>query len=416
MNVQQHGGVSAQGLWRTRGYPTWFTADTATAVGVALRTLAIILLGYHISGSTVTAGWIGSVAMIAQQVCSVFGGTFVDRHSRRALIIVNALVGVLCWGTVFVLLGLNLMSVPTLLVISTASSAINGFLGSATDAALKEIIAITDYPKARSLNEGRDAMVNMSGSPISGFLYGIYPWLPFLLSALAYAIAGVAATRLPKHEAPHDEAGNSFIRAFTEGWSWTFRKPLLVISVAAISVLNFGINGIQYAIQLHLASAGTNATYIGFISTGVFLSMFVGALVSSRLSTRAPVGLTTCSAFAFVCIAMLPMVFTHNYWGILISNSVACFPFPIVNALLLGFIFAKAPESMQGRVSVALTVPCNILTAFCSAAAGSLLARWGFSVAVIVFLTLMALSAIAIWVYPPIRRIPKASDWDKISL
>lgn len=144
--------------------------------------------------------------------------------------------------------------------------------------------------------------------------------------------------------------------------------------------------------------------------------MFVGALVSSRLSTRAPVGLTTCSAFAFVCVAMLPMVFTHNYWGILISNSVACFPFPIVNALLLGFIFAKAPESMQGRVSVALTVPCNILTAFCSAAAGSLLARWGFSVAVIVFLTLMALSAIAIWVYPPIRRIPKASDWDKISL
>ena len=409
MNTQHHETDSTQGLWRTRGYPTWFTADTATAVGVALRTLAITLLGYHISGSTVTAGWIGSASMVAQQVCSVFGGTFVDRHSRRTLIIVNALAGVLCWGTVF---GLNLMSVPTLLVISTASSAINGFLGSATDAALKEIIAITDYPKARSLNEGRDAMVNMSGSPISGFLYGIYPWLPFLLSALAYAIAGVAATRLPKHEAPHDEAGNSFIRAFTEGWSWTFRKPLLVISVAAISVLNFGINGIQYAIQLHLASAGTNATYIGFISTGVVLSM----LVSSRLSTRAPVGLTTCSAFAFVCIAMLPMVFTHNYWGILISNSVACFPFPIVNALLLGFIFAKAPESMQGRVSVALTVPCNILTAFCSAAAGSLLARWGFSVAVIVFLTLMALSAIAIWVYPPIRRIPKASDWDKISL
>ena len=197
MNTQHHETDSTQGLWRTRGYPTWFTADTATAVGVALRTLAITLLGYHISGSTVTAGWIGSASMVAQQVCSVFGGTFVDRHSRRTLIIVNALAGVLCWGTVFVLLGLNLMSVPTLLVISTASSAINGFLGSATDAALKEIIAITDYPKARSLNEGRDAMVNMSGSPISGFLYGIYPWLPFLLSALAYAIAGVAATRLP---------------------------------------------------------------------------------------------------------------------------------------------------------------------------------------------------------------------------
>ena len=123
MSTQHHETDSTQGLWRTRGYPTWFTADTATAVGVALRTLAITLLGYHISGSTVTAGWIGSASMVAQQVCSVFGGTFVDRHSRRTLIIVNALAGVLCWGTVFVLLGLNLMSVPTLLVISTASSA-----------------------------------------------------------------------------------------------------------------------------------------------------------------------------------------------------------------------------------------------------------------------------------------------------
>ena len=59
MNTQHHETDSTQGLWRTRGYPTWFTADTATAVGVALRTLAITLLGYHISGSTVTAGWIG---------------------------------------------------------------------------------------------------------------------------------------------------------------------------------------------------------------------------------------------------------------------------------------------------------------------------------------------------------------------
>ena len=72
MNTQHHETDSTQGLWRTRGYPTWFTADTATAVGVALRTLAITLLGYHISGSTVTAGWIGSASMVAQQVCSVF--------------------------------------------------------------------------------------------------------------------------------------------------------------------------------------------------------------------------------------------------------------------------------------------------------------------------------------------------------
>ena len=55
-----------------------------------------------------------------------------------------------------------------LLAIAVVSSAVNGFLGSATDAMLKSIIDMRDYPKARSLNEGRDATVNMAGSPVGG--------------------------------------------------------------------------------------------------------------------------------------------------------------------------------------------------------------------------------------------------------
>ena len=69
-----------------------------------MRALAISLLGYTVSGSTVAAGWLGTSSMIAQQVASVFGGTFVDRHDRKRLIVMNAVVGVLAWGTIPVLL------------------------------------------------------------------------------------------------------------------------------------------------------------------------------------------------------------------------------------------------------------------------------------------------------------------------
>lgn len=85
-------------LWDIPGYVPWFTADTATAVGVALRYLAVSLIGYKLTGSTTAAGWLGSLAAIAQQVTAVFGGTFADRHDRKTLIIVNATMGVICWG------------------------------------------------------------------------------------------------------------------------------------------------------------------------------------------------------------------------------------------------------------------------------------------------------------------------------
>lgn len=194
-------------LWHSSGYPAWFTSDTATAVGAVLRTLTISLIGYSVSGSTVAAGWLGSLSIIAQQGAGIFGGTYVDRHDRRTLIIVNAVVGFLSWGSVALLLMLGSLPFPLLLAIAVISSGINGFLGSAADAMLKSIIDIREYPKARSLNEGRDAAINMSGSPAGGFLYSVHPWFPFLTAALMYAVAGVAATRIPKQK--KDELTNA---------------------------------------------------------------------------------------------------------------------------------------------------------------------------------------------------------------
>ena len=351
-------------LWRSAGYIPWFTADTASAAGLALHALAISLLGYAVSGSTVAAGWLGTLSMIAQQVASVFGGTFVDRHDRKRLIVANAVVGVLAWGTVAVLLLCNALSFPVLLLIAVFASGVNGFLGSATDAMLRSIIDIRCYPKARSLNEGRDATITMAGSPIGGFLYSVAPWLPFLVSAL----------------------------------------------------LNFGVNGIQYAIQLYLVSCRINATLIGFISGGISLMMLVGSLLAGKLSDRVPVGSTVCFACLFICLCVLPVALTDNYWVMLVANSFIGLPFPLFNAMLLGFIFVKSPTNMQGRITVTLTVPAQVLSMFCSAAAGTLLPVLGFHGTMLVFLSILVASAVLVMCSRSIRGIPKASQWESAAL
>ena len=101
-------------LWDIPGYVPWFTADSATAIGVALRYLAVSLIGYKLTGSTTAAGWLGSLAAIAQQAAAVFGGTFADRHDRKTLIIVNATAGVICWGSVAALLMAGKLVFPVL--------------------------------------------------------------------------------------------------------------------------------------------------------------------------------------------------------------------------------------------------------------------------------------------------------------
>ena len=398
---------TAKSFWQSAGYVSWFTADTASAVGAALRALAISLLGYAVSGSTIAAGWLGTSSMIAQQVASVFGGTFVDRHDRKRLIVANAVVGVLAWGAIAVL-----------------ASGINGFLGSATDAMLRSIIDIRYYPKARSLNEGRDATIAMAGSPIGGFLYSIAPWLPFLASACMYAVAGVAATGIREYgsdggcigEPDGDAVKGGFCRDFLEGWSWSLHRKTLVVVLIVAALVNFGVNGIQYAIQLHLVSCGTNATSIGFISGGISLMMLVGSLLAGKLSDKVPVGPTVCLAYLFICLCVLPMALTDNYWVMLVANSLVGLPFPLINAMLLGFIFAKSPTSMQGRITVTLTVPAQVLSMFCSAVAGTLLPVFGFHGAVLVFLAVLVASAVLVICSRSIRSIPKAAQWEHTML
>lgn len=398
---------TAKSFWHSAGYIPWFTADTASAVGAALRALAISLLGYAVSGSTIAAGWLGTSSMIAQQVASVFGGTFVDRHDRKRLIVANAVVGVLAWGAIAVL-----------------ASGINGFLGSATDAMLRSIIDIRYYPKARSLNEGRDATIAMAGSPIGGFLYSIAPWLPFLASACMYAVAGVAATGIREYgsdggcigEPDGDAVKGGFCRDFLEGWSWSLHRKTLVVVLIVAALVNFGVNGIQYAIQLHLVSCGTNATSIGFISGGISLMMLVGSLLAGKLSDKVPVGPTVCLAYLFICLCVLPMALTDNYWVMLVANSLVGLPFPLINAMLLGFIFAKSPTSMQGRITVTLTVPAQVLSMFCSAVAGTLLPVFGFHGAVLVFLAVLVASAVLVICSRSIRSIPKAAQWEHTML
>lgn len=98
--------VAANGsLWGSAQYRHWFTADTASAIGATLKGFAISLVAYSLCHSLVLSGWLTTATMIASQLTTLFGGTVVDRHDRKRLVILNAVSGAVLWCIVTVLLG-----------------------------------------------------------------------------------------------------------------------------------------------------------------------------------------------------------------------------------------------------------------------------------------------------------------------
>ncbi|WP_051920905.1 hypothetical protein [Bifidobacterium cuniculi] len=111
--VQEHQG-DMQGasraypsLLRNAAYRWWFTSDTAAAVGLAAKGLVVPLAGYALSGSLAAAGTLGTMSLVLQQVCAIFGGTVIDRHRRGMLVALNGVIGMIGYGAIAVLLGLR---------------------------------------------------------------------------------------------------------------------------------------------------------------------------------------------------------------------------------------------------------------------------------------------------------------------
>lgn len=195
-----------------------------------------------------------------------------------------------------------------------------------------------------------------------------------------------------------------------------FHRQRLPTIIVAASLINFGVAGIQYTIQLHLISIGTLPFRIGLMDTGVCAGMLIGSILANRLSDKIHVGKAACIAFAMILLFVTPMAVNNTYWVLLICYTFMGLPVPLVNSSLLGFVFSKTEQNMQGRVSTAVSVPAQVLSMFCSGIAGTLLPKVGFTVTIVSFLGAIVLSILIAVCTQAIRNIPQSSEWQNTEL
>ena len=101
-------------------------------------------------------------------------------------------------------------------------------------------------------------------------------------------------------------------------------------------------------------------------------------------------------------LTLLPMLFSSDYLVILASSLIVGLPIPTINSLLMGFVFAKVPSEMQGRVESASDMLSMIPTLF------------GATIGL--FLAVLAVNVVIALLMPSIRSLPAADHWDDASL
>ncbi|MBO7675808.1 MAG: MFS transporter [Atopobiaceae bacterium] len=412
--------MEKKSLFRIPNYPAWFGADTFLLAGSAVHWIVISVMAYELSGSVTVAGWFATARGVVSAITQITGGTFIDRHDHRTLILVQAGVCALLWltmGTLFVTGHLTFAWFATLCL---CSSSVFGFLGGTTNAALIRVVGPKRYAEAESVNQGRDAAVNTAGSPLGAALFGLSKAFPFFASALFDALAFICALflRLPDDEAQQRSKtkDSSFVADTVDGWKWVLSSKTIVHAVLIIGIVQFGIFAVHQAVNLNLVERGIAPLLISLANVGTALGTIVGSLLSARLCNSVPVGKGVVMTLGLMSLAYVPMAVSSEYGFMLLSTFLASLPMPLFSALVNGFVFSKTPVTKQGRTRAAIMTSIMLIGSLSGAFAGEMLPRIGFSGFIACMMGLAGTGAILAALNPRIRTIPASPQWDEVDL
>ncbi|VEI13330.1 MFS transporter [Trueperella bialowiezensis] len=429
-------------LWRQRGYPQWFTADTTFTLMGAIHGFVISLLVIAETGSAAQAGIVTSAGLLASGITSFFGGWYQDRFDRKKIAISHGLLGAFWYGLAIVLLITGNFTFVSAMILAIGLGIRSGLGGNVTDVMLRSFLPANILPKAISVGQARDAVVEFTGPPIAGFLLGVGKILPYTVNVALSLVGAIASYLLPdsvgkpaaakaKNDVkpsddatPNDEANadatttktpkarftfDELIAGFKITFSMRFLRVLATSGNLAFAVFNAMITVCVW----ETVKIEGNAGFAGFVNTAVAIGVFVGAVAASKLTQKAHGGAIVVLAYALPLLSTVLMGAFDSTYGRIAALLPAMLLLPAGSAAMGSIQMLVVPDAKLGRMFSAIGVVELALSSAVFSAVGFLYEHLGYTTTIALGSAFMALCLAHIVSVRDIRQIPKAADYEE---
>jgi MFS family permease len=251
-------------VFRSSAFARFYTGQAFSYLGDGLRTLAIPLLVYRLTGSGIALGWTWGLELLPYALVSLIAGSLADRVDRRRLMLVCDALRFCVMAALTLLFWTGHLTLAEIYV-GVFVLAIGGsaFLGAQTPT-IPYLLGKERAKSAIAALQATEQSVNLIAPPIGGALLAWVGPLPALATnALTYLISQAAIQSVPTY-GPDEPQGLPSPRKvgadIAAGWRFTMRDPALRVLTAFSSLGNF-VGTIGYiAIIPYLKRASARAT------------------------------------------------------------------------------------------------------------------------------------------------------------
>jgi MFS family permease len=360
-----------------RNYLLWFVGQGISLIGTWMQIMAQQVLVYRLTGSAVSLGIISFIGLIPLIPLSLWGGSIIDRFSRRTIILVTQMImlaqalvlAVLTWsGTV------QIWHVYLMAFILGAANAVDMPARQAFTVDMVE--GKEDLTSAIGLNSAMFNAARAIGPALAGVLVATTgeanAFFINALSFLAVIISLLMMRNLPD-PAVKPEIETKPIKHMVGGLQFILKNQTILVLVSLIAVSAFlsmpyntllpvfasevlkesaspMVAGLCSTNFLQVGCQAPEALPLGLLYSMIGIGAVIGALVVASLPAKAHRGhLLTIGNLAFPLFLFLFAYSTHFRLSLFLTILIG-FSFVWQNALANTLLQFATPDELRGRV------------------------------------------------------------------
>jgi len=297
-----------------------------SSIGTQLTVVAVSLEIYHLTGSTLSVGMLGLVALIPLVFAGLYGGAIADAHDRRKVALYSSTVLWLVTICIALQAWLGLGNIWLLYGLIAVQSAAAGVNGSARSAIVPRLVRPALLPSANALSMIVMGLGTTMGPLMAGILVANvgYGWT-YTVDVLTFTASLWALFRLPPLPPLVREGGGVVQRAglksVLEGFAFlgsrkNLRMTFLVDMCAMVFALPRALLPAMGAVWLG-GGEQTAGILLASIAAGSFLAaLFSGPLGGVRRQGLAVVWSITLWGGAIVALGGAVLAGGHTHDGV----------------------------------------------------------------------------------------------------
>ena len=356
---------------RNRDFLALWLSQLVSKVGDNFAVVAALVLINELAEKTGLAVVVIAAAMTLPQLFALVSGVFVDRFSRKSVMIVTDLAraGVILFAllvrdsgqlyilylTAFVVMGLGAMFIP------------------ARNASVPTMVPDEHLLTANALIQATELVSLIAGASLATLVISLTSTsVAFVVDSATFAVSALflVAAKIPQGSAAgltaQPDAGGEFRQywaSFVDGVRYIASNRHLLQLMAITTVATLGLSAtVLLAAAYFKQLLGISAEYLGLLQTAEGLGMAAGAVLISVYASWARSRQIVSVTMIVLGVGILVFALAPVYWLVLVGAMVVGLCVVSARTTLAAMTQALVPDSQRGRVESAMVTVIGLGT------------------------------------------------------